>query len=213
MLLLFFIISYLENFSKIFILTLHNIYISKIFMKKRLYSIFWIFTTLLWICNFCSAWSLTFECPSDYSYLWFIPLPLGDSILWDNYVYSFQLSWFTLDFDYDSDAEFISWINFIWEYKYHELENFIQNIKYDEFAIFENIGCPDNLPYYDDCPHKIIAYPLGDKCRFIVVACEDYDNDEYILTDILVQPDILIDNLEKSFQFMKNKYIEIKHKI
>lgn len=78
--------------------TLHNIYISKNFMKKRL---FWILTTLFWIFSFCSAEIINWNSES---------LSLWDTFWWT--IYFLFPDWYNcLKFDSDVSSSIRIYIN------------------------------------------------------------------------------------------------------
>jgi len=126
--------------------------------------------------------------------------------VWSNYLE------FSLDFKCNNDDDCKNaWISFIWDYKNQELETFIEDIKQGNFAKFDNIGVPYGCAYYDDSPHKIFVLPIDNNTvRFIVVACEDYDNDECLLADTLVDKNILIDQFKKVIESIEKKLKELK---
>lgn len=118
---------------------------------------------------------------------------------------------FNLDIQLDYDDDNNAWINIIWHYKCKEFYDFIENIKADNFSFFDNIGAPEGCPYNDDYPHKMFAFPFENGfTRFLIISCEDYDHDEYVLADVLVNKNILIEQLEKTAETIEKKVQELK---
>ena len=92
-----------------------------------------------------------------------------------------------LDFNYDNETEYFSFMNFILDQnKKTELVQFIDGIKNDMPVVFDS-----DSEFYSDYPHRLLAFPYKNKYRFIVIMLEDYDNSEFFTMDMLVDKQVL----------------------